>query len=74
LKLRELVLSGYSFPRTDDPTSKALEEKLESAKLEFDVVIDTGGEGIEPNVYLFSTGARELAELALRIARLYSAG
>jgi hypothetical protein len=74
LGLRELIIGGYSFPRSEDPTSEALEKRLLQSRGGFDVVVDTGGSGIEPNVYLFGRGAKEVADLALRISEIYSAG
>lgn len=73
LGLRELTIGGYSFPKSEDPTSEALEERLRQSRASFDVVVDTGGSGIEPNVYLFGKGAKEVADLALRISEIYSA-
>jgi XRE family transcriptional regulator, thiamine biosynthesis regulator len=70
---KTMAIGGY--PRgSDDPTSDALERRLASSKDGFDAIIDEGGAGIEPNLYLFASGAREVVELALRLAKLYSAG
>jgi hypothetical protein len=74
LGLREITIGGYSFPKSDDPTSEALENRLLRSRGGFDVVVDLGGRGIEPNVYLFGRGAREVADLALKISELYSSG
>ena len=71
--MKTMVMGGY-LPGGDDPTSDALEQKLASSRDGFDAIVDRGGAGIEPNVYLFAKGAREVVELALRLARLYSAG
>lgn len=57
----------------EDSTAEALGRKLETTSQRFDAVIDEGAAGIEPNLYLFAKGAREAAELALRLARDYSA-
>lgn len=72
--LRALTITGTPRPGLDDPTVGALEDKLRSTRGRFDAVIETGGGGIEPNVYLFAKGAREVADLAIRLARRYSAG
>lgn len=72
--LRTIVIGGYPGRRTDDPTADALQAKLASSRGMFDAVIDEGGAGIEPNVYLFAKGAREAVYLALRLANSYSAG
>jgi predicted fused transcriptional regulator/phosphomethylpyrimidine kinase/predicted transcriptional regulator len=68
-----MTIGRYSYPGAEDPTVEALERKLESSPGPFDVVVDEGGSGIEPNVYLFAKGAREVAELAIKLARTYSA-
>ena len=70
--MKTMAIGGY--PRSgDDPTSEALERRLASND-RFDAVVDEGGAGIEPNLYLFAKGAREAVELALKLASLYSAG
>ncbi len=71
--LRTLSIGNYSFPRAEDPTSKALEKALRLEAVPFDAIVDRGGRGIEPNVYLFAKNARGVAELALRLAKAYSA-
>jgi predicted fused transcriptional regulator/phosphomethylpyrimidine kinase/predicted transcriptional regulator len=73
LGLRSLMIDGRDMKFTKDPTTKALEKLLERSEGQFDVVVDPGGSGIEPNVYVFADGAREVAELALRLSRTYSA-
>ncbi|MDG6988900.1 MAG: hypothetical protein JRN21_06190 [Nitrososphaerota archaeon] len=72
--LKAVVLGGDRAAGHDDPTVEALAKKLGSRRGAFDAVVDEGGAGIEPNVYLFSGGAREVAELAIRLAKGYSAG
>ncbi len=72
-RLRTLSIGNYARTRAEDPTVDALERKLKSRPPPFDAVIDEGGSAIEPNVYLFGKGAREIAELALDLARAYSA-
>jgi predicted fused transcriptional regulator/phosphomethylpyrimidine kinase/predicted transcriptional regulator len=71
--LRTLAIGGYSYPDAEDPTVEALSKKMKSSPDRFDVIVDEGGSGIEPNVYLFARGARDVASLALRLARAYSA-
>jgi XRE family transcriptional regulator, thiamine biosynthesis regulator len=71
--METMVIGDY--PRgSDDPTSDALERKLASSGDGFDAIVDEGGAGIEPNLYLFANGSREVVELALKLAKLYSAG
>ena len=72
--LRTMSISGTPRPGSEDPTVAALERKLKSPGAPFDAVIDEGGGGIEPNVYLFAKSAGEVAGLAIRLANSYSAG
>lgn len=71
--LRTISIGNYSFPGSEDPTAEALERRLKSSPGPFDAVIDEGGSAVEPNVYLFGKGARDVAKLALGLARAYSA-
>ncbi|MDE1852911.1 MAG: hypothetical protein KGI38_04080 [Thaumarchaeota archaeon] len=71
--LRTLTIGKYSHPGAEDPTVEALERRLKPSSGRFDAIVDEGGAGIEPNVYVFAKGAREVAEIALRLARRYSA-
>ncbi len=73
LRLRTISIGARARSGTEDATAGVLQTKLASATGPFDAIVDEGGRGIEPNVYLFAGGAREAAELALRIARTYSA-
>jgi predicted fused transcriptional regulator/phosphomethylpyrimidine kinase/predicted transcriptional regulator len=73
LGLKVLEVAGHLLPGVQDPTSEALERRLSKSPLRFDAVVDRGGSGIEPNTYLFARGAGEVAELALRVSRAYSA-
>jgi XRE family transcriptional regulator, thiamine biosynthesis regulator len=70
------ILAVRAKPRlgVEDPTLTALESKLRVTRGRFDALIEEGGSGIEPNVYLFAKGAREAAEVAIRLAKAYSAG
>lgn len=70
--VRCLQIGGYPASGQGDSTVDALERRLRGRPGAFDAVVDLGTEGVEPNVYLFGTGAREVAELAVRIARAYS--
>jgi len=73
LRLRVLEVAGHLLPGVQDPTSGALERRLTKSPPQFDAVVDRGGSGIEPNTYLFARGAGEVAELAIRVSRAYSA-
>ncbi len=70
--MRAIIIRGYGTSGSD-PTAEAFEFKLKSASGDFNALVDEGGSGIEPNVYVFDKGAREVALLALRLARAYSA-
>ena len=72
LGLRVLEVGEYTRTGNGDPTAEALSRKLAGAKGEFDVVADPGGNGIEPNVYLFAGSALDVARQAIQIAELYS--
>ena len=74
LRLRVLEIGGYSGLERGDPTIGALRERLAGSKAAFDVVVDRGGRGIEPNVYFFGRDAAGVAALAISAAELYSAG
>ena len=40
---------------------------------EFEAVVDLGGEGVEPSLYLFAEDAVKVVRRALEIARAYTA-
>jgi XRE family transcriptional regulator, thiamine biosynthesis regulator len=73
LGIRTLEISEYPQASSEDRTVSALTSRLASTRAEFDAVVDSGGKGVEPNLYLFGKDAREVASLAIKIARLYSA-
>ena len=73
LSLKAIEMGGYPVSGIEDPPVDALVRKLGSIRPPFDAVVDTGGNGIEPNLYLLGKGAREVAILALEVSRLYSA-
>ncbi|MEM0231702.1 MAG: thiamine-phosphate synthase family protein [Candidatus Methanomethylicaceae archaeon] len=76
--IERLGLKTYVLKR--DPTSRGDEKTLldfidDLAKKNVgwvDAIIDEGGFGIEPNTYLFGTSAIEVADRAVRIARMVS--
>jgi predicted fused transcriptional regulator/phosphomethylpyrimidine kinase/predicted transcriptional regulator len=74
LKLRSIVIGGYGTPRSSDPTLDSLRAKLKGGEPKFDAVVDTGGKGIEPNVYVFGEDPGAVARVALRLSNVYSAG
>ena len=74
LGLRALKIGKYSESGPGDATVNALARRLELGGATFDVVVDEGGRGIEPNVYLFGKNAVEVARLGIRVAAAYSMG
>ncbi len=73
LRLRRLVMGG-SYPKVADPVVEVLTRQMKESSGPFDVIVDSGGSGIEPSLYLFAIDPVEVARLALKIARLYSMG
>jgi XRE family transcriptional regulator, thiamine biosynthesis regulator len=65
--------AGSSQPRAEDPTVAAL-EKSGVLGGKFAALVEQGGGGIEPNVYIFGRSAKEAADLAVKVARAFSAG
>ena len=74
LRLRPLRLGVHPEAGQGDPTVDALARTLSSAVEPFDAVVDEGGRGIEPNLYLFGKGAVEVARLGIKASEMYSAG
>jgi len=73
LGLRTIQIGG-SYPHgSEDPTVEALTSRLLQSKERFDAVVDSGGRGIEPILYLFGESATDVASLAIKIADLSSA-
>lgn len=72
LGLRYIEVGGVYPKGSPDPVLEAISASLARAGAGFDAVVDRGGEGTEPNVYLFAKDAVSAAELAVRIAREYS--
>ena len=65
---------GGTYPAgADDPTVAAMAIKLTETDESFDAVVDLGGRGVEPNLYIFGKTAVQVASLAVEISRLYSA-
>lgn len=71
--LRTLEIAEDSESPSEDRVISALTSRLMGAVRVFDVVVDLGGKGVEPNLYLFGRDPAEVAALAIRIAKLYSA-
>lgn len=73
LNVHAIQISGSYPSRSDDPTLEALRERLVQPTGRFDAVIDTGGKGIEPSLYLFGRSPIDVATQAISIAEAYSA-
>lgn len=74
LRLGSLEIEDDAEPGRHDSTVDALALAMSRGRGRFDAVVDLGGRGIEPNVYLFGKGAVEVARTAVRASELYSAG
>lgn len=74
LGLKHLILESPSPGSSEDPTAEALGRTLRQSPGPFDVIVDPGGRGIEPNIYVLSSNARGAAELAIDLSDRYSAG
>lgn len=68
--LRGLSLNYRFIPRKGEELLTAIERELREGVPE--ALIDRGAVGIEPMTYLFGRSAKEVARIALRVARLYS--
>ena len=73
LRIRAISIGEHPRHGSEDATAEALRARLRSETGPFEAVVDQGGSGIEPNLYLFAEGAQEAAELALRLSQAYSA-
>lgn len=71
--IRSVEIGGYSPTGHEDPTVEALASRLLKERKDFDAVVDSGGRGVEPDVYLFGHDAVEVARLAVKVSELYSA-
>jgi len=71
-ELKILTIGKHSGLGPEDSTAEALQRALDVERGPFDSVVDLGGSGIEPNVYVFARSAMEAARLAIRLARSYS--
>ena len=74
LGMKSLRLERRGKTAADDPTVRALDARLRLHVPAFDVVIEPGGGGIEPNAYLYGGSATEVAQRAVEVSRVYSSG
>lgn len=70
--LRTLSVGNHHRTASVDPTVDAIQRRLRGASSNFDAIVDLGGSGVEPNVYLFAESAKAVTALALKVARVYS--
>ena len=73
-RLGSNVLSiGGSYPEaSDDKVVAALKAATSRDVSEFDTVVDLGGAGVEPSLYLFAEDAVQVVRRSLRIAEAYA--
>ncbi len=72
LRLRS-IKTGVEYPRgAEDPVAEGIRLKLATTRKEFDAIIDEGGLGLEPSLYLLGSDPVSVARLAIRISRAYS--
>jgi predicted fused transcriptional regulator/phosphomethylpyrimidine kinase/predicted transcriptional regulator len=69
--LRSLNLDESRAHRTDAKMLGDLRGKLGRSTTPVEALVDPGGPGIEPGLYLFAGDAEEVVQLALRVARAY---
>jgi len=76
LKVKKLTM-GRSYPAgSQDKVLSALRARLSEpgGAAGFEAVVDFGGEGVEPSLYLFAEDAAKVVRRALEIARAYTSG
>ncbi|MDA4122294.1 MAG: hypothetical protein OK456_03835 [Thaumarchaeota archaeon] len=69
--IRHVTLDTSQGDRTDADLLASLDEKLRDAPGPIEAVVDRGGPGIEPGLYLFAGDASRVAQIGLRLARAY---
>ena len=64
--------TGGAYPRdAKDPIVEGMRRRVETAK-GYDAIVDIGGLGVEPSLYLLGSDPVSLAELAIKVSRDYS--
>ncbi len=67
------IKTGMEYPRgAEDPVAEGIRLKLATTRKEFDTIIDKGGPGLEPSLYLLGSDPVRVARLAIKISRAYS--
>jgi XRE family transcriptional regulator, thiamine biosynthesis regulator len=72
LKIQPLLLDGASVARDSDMIGPLM-AALRRSGAPVTAVVDPGGPGLEPGLYLFAHDAVELVQLGLKVARAYAA-
>ncbi len=70
--LKPLFVRSSPGSSSEDRTVRALRGRLSAVSGDFDVLVDLGGRGVEPNLYVFAGDAISVAKLALELARSHS--
>jgi XRE family transcriptional regulator, thiamine biosynthesis regulator len=75
LRVKKLTIGRSYPPDSQDKVLGALRARLSApgGGGEFEAVVDSGGEGVEPSLYLFAEDATKVVRRALEIARAYTA-
>ena len=72
LRLKILRTGGEYPSDVEDPIVEGMKRRVATSK-EYDAIIDIGGLGVEPSLYLLGSDPVKLAELAIKVSRDYSA-
>jgi len=72
LGLRTMHVGGRYPKGAVDPVVEGMRQRLESVNRGFDVIVDRGGPGLEPSLYLLGEDAIKVAELGIGVSRAYS--
>ncbi|MCL4435117.1 MAG: hypothetical protein M1503_08040 [Thaumarchaeota archaeon] len=74
LNVVRIVREDHQASLEGDIVVSAFKAKLNTSSAEpAQIIVDEGGEGLEPNTYIFGRDATEAAQLALEIAKRYAA-
>src|SRR5256712_10907606 len=71
LRLKILRTGGEYPSDVEDPIVEGMRRRVATSK-EYDAIIDIGGLGVEPSLYLLGSDPVKLAELAIKVSRDYS--
>jgi XRE family transcriptional regulator, thiamine biosynthesis regulator len=76
LKMSSLTIGGSYPTGSQDKVLSALRARLSTAEgaRPFEALVDMGGEGVEPSLYIFAEDASGVVSRSLEIARAYASG